>query len=189
MRLMLDSFTTPAMIIDSRGDVHAMNRMGRALLVGLEPMPSAAASHPRWLFLQPSTRELFTDWEMNARVSVGVLREAAGRYPRDRKLHALIGELSVASPEFRTWWAEHDVDARCRGPKRFRHPVVGELTMQVEALRLQDGERWLYAYAAEPGSHSAEALRLLGTWAATQDAEKTAAQTGVPHSPLPAPNE
>jgi transcriptional regulator with XRE-family HTH domain len=141
MRLMLDSLETPAIVIDLRGDVHAMNRMGRALLVGLEPMPSAAANHPRWLFLEPSTRDLFVDWEMMARVSVGVLREAAGRYPRDKALHALIGQLSVASPEFRSWWAEHEVDARCRGPKRFHHPVVGELVMQVEALQLGDGER------------------------------------------------
>ncbi|WP_433178142.1 helix-turn-helix domain-containing protein [Actinoallomurus sp. CA-150999] len=182
MRLMLDSLKTPAIIIDSRGDVHAMNRMGRALLVGLEPMPSAAASHPRWLFLEPSTRDLFTDWEMNARVSVGVLREAAGRYPRDKTLHALIGELSVASPEFRSWWAEHDVDARCRGPKRFHHPVVGELIMHVEALQFPDGERWLYSYSAEPESPSAEAIRLLGTWAATQDAEETSDQASVPRS-------
>ncbi|XRQ09971.1 helix-turn-helix domain-containing protein [Actinomadura welshii] len=170
MRLMLDSLRIPAFIIDPRGDVPAMNRMGRALLVGLEPM----ANHPRWLFLDPSTRELLPDWEMNARLSVGVLREAAGRYPRDERLHALVGELSVASPEFRSWWAEHEVDTRCRGRKRFRHPVVGELVLHVEALRLHDGERWLYAYSPEPGSQSADALRLLGTWTATQDAERTA---------------
>ncbi|MFG2249948.1 helix-turn-helix domain-containing protein [Spirillospora sp. NPDC048823] len=189
MRLMLDSLQFPAIVVDSRGDVHAMNRMGRALLVGLEPMPSAAASHPRWLFLQPAARDLLADWEMNARVSVGVLREAAGRYPRDRRLHALIGELSVASPEFRSWWAEHDVDVRCRGPKRFHHPVVGDLVMHVEALQLQDGERWLYTYAVEPGSHSAEALRLLGTWAATQDAEETDDQAELPRSTLHASSE
>ncbi|NGO70409.1 helix-turn-helix transcriptional regulator [Streptomyces boncukensis] len=178
MRLMLDSLQAPAIIVDSRGDVHAMNRMGRALLVGLEPMPSAAASHPRWLFLEPSTRELFTDWEMIARVSVGVLRETAGRYPRDRALHALVGELSVASPEFRSWWADHEVDARCHRPERFHHPVVGRLVMHVEALRLQDGERWLYTYAAEPESPSGEAIRLLGTWAATQDAQETNGTAG-----------
>jgi transcriptional regulator with XRE-family HTH domain len=174
MRLMLDSLEIPGFIIDVRGDVHAMNRMGRALLVGLEPMPSAAASHPRWLFLEPSTRKLFTDWEMIARSSVTVLREAAGRYPRDKSLHALIGELSVASPEFRAWWADHDVDARCRGLKRFHHPVVGELVVHTETLQLHDGDRWLYAYAVEPGSRSSEAMQLLGTWAATQDAEAAA---------------
>ena len=171
MRLMLDSLEVPAIIVDIRGDVPAMNRLGQAMFAGLSPGGSAARSHPRWLFLDPSARTLFTDWEMMARVSVGVLREAAGRYPRDTALHALIGELSVASPEFRSWWAEHDVDARCRGLKRFHHPVVGDLTMHVDVLQFQDGLRWLYAYAAEPGSSSADALRLLGTWAATQDAE------------------
>ncbi|MFI7686002.1 helix-turn-helix domain-containing protein [Streptomyces griseoaurantiacus] len=173
MRLVLDGMPTPAMVVDSFGDVHAMNRMGRALLVGLEPMPSATSSHLRWLFLDPSARELLVEWEMVARVSVGVLREAAGRYPRDPRMHHLVGELSVASAEFRGWWAGHEVDVRCRGTKRLRHPVVGELVLHVEAMRLQDGERWLYAYAAEPDSPSAQALRLLGTWAATQDAEQT----------------
>ena len=169
-RLLLDSLRVPASIIDFRGDVHAMNRLGRAVLVGLEPTPSPAASHPRWLYLQPAARELFSDWEMIARAGVGLLRAAAGRHPRDRRLHALVGELSVASPEFRSWWAEHDVDDRCRGLKRLQHPVVGELLVHFETLALQDGERRLYTYTAEPGSRSADALDLLGTWAATQDA-------------------
>jgi transcriptional regulator with XRE-family HTH domain len=182
-RIMLDSLQIPALIVDFRGDVHAMNRMGRAMLVGLEPMPSAAANHTRWLFLQPSTRELMAEWEMVARSSVAVLREAAGRHPRDTALHALIGELSVASPEFATWWAEHDVDVRCRGLKRFDHPVVGELTVHTETLQLQDGDRWLFAYAVEPGSRSAEAMALLGTWAATQDAEERSAARSVAAAP------
>ena len=171
MRLMLGSLEVPAIVIDIRGDVLAMNRLGQAMFAGLGPTGSAVSSHPRWLFLDPSARALFTDWEMMARTSVGVLREAVGRYPLDAQLHALIGELSVASPEFRNWWAEHDVDARCRGLKRFHHPIVGDLTMHVDVLQFQDGLRWLYAYAAEPGSSSADALRLLGTWAATQAAE------------------
>jgi hypothetical protein len=63
-----------------------------------------------------------TDWEVIARSSVAVLREAAGRHPRDRALQALVGELSVGSPEFRTWWAEHDVDVRGHpGHERRRH--------------------------------------------------------------------
>ncbi len=189
MRLMLDSLEIPGFIVDFRGDVLAMNRMGRAMMVGLEPMPSAAASHPRWVFLEPSTRELFTDWEMIARSAVAVLRESAGRHPRDKALHALIGELSVASPEFRAWWAEHDVDAHCRGRKRFHHPVVGEVIVHTETLELHDGDRWLYAYAVEPGSRSAEAMQLLGTWAATQDAEETADQATAPRPLLHASSE
>jgi transcriptional regulator with XRE-family HTH domain len=171
LRLMLDSLQVPAFVSDVRGDVQAMNRMGRALFPELEP----AASFPRWLFLQPSARALFAEWEMLARSSVATLREAAGRYPRDTTLHALIGELSVAGPEFRTWWADHEVDGRCRGRKRLRHPVVGELVVHTETLQLHHGDVWLYAYAVEPGTASAAALELLGSWAATQDAD-TAAQ-------------
>jgi transcriptional regulator with XRE-family HTH domain len=170
-RYMLDGLDIPAIVMDVRGDVRAMNPLARALLVGLEPAPSRSASHPRWLFLEPSTRDLMTDWEMVARSSVGVLRQVAGRYPRDKALQALIGELSVASPAFRTWWAEHDVSPRCHGPKRFHHPTVGELVVHVEALQLHDGAHWLYAYAVEPGSRSAEALQLLGSWSASQGFE------------------
>jgi len=60
-----------------------------------------------------------------------------------------------------------------------RDAAAGELITHVETLQLQDGERWLYAYAVEPGSRSAEAIRLLGTWAATQDAEE-ADQAKIP---------
>jgi transcriptional regulator with XRE-family HTH domain len=181
-RLLIESLDLPALVVDVRGDVHAMNRMGRALLAGLEPMPSPRSSHARWLFLEPATRALFTDWEMIARSSVAVLREAAGRHPRDTALHTLIGELSVASPEFRAWWADHEVDARCRGTKRFHHPVVGDLVVHTETMQLHGGERWLYAYAVQPGSPSAEAMALLGAWAATQDAEAACAP-----APAPAP--
>lgn len=168
-RLMLDSLEIPAIVMDSRGDVQAMNRMGHALLVGLEPAPATSSNHPRWLFLEPSTRELMADWEMVARSTVGVLRHALGRYPHDSGLRTLIGELSIASPEFRGWWAEHDVNPRCHGPKRFRHPIVGDIDIHVETMQLADGHHWLYAYAVEPDTRSAEAMRLLSSWSATEE--------------------
>lgn len=175
-RLMLQTLEMPALVVDFRGGVHAMNQMGQALMVGLQPVPPAAHSnHARWLFLEPSTRKLLLDWEMIARHTVALLRAAAGRHPRDTALQRLIGELAIASPEFGTWWADHDVDASCRGAKRFKHPVVGELFLHVEALQLQDSERWLYVYTAEPQTRSADALRMLGTWAATLDDEQVTA--------------
>ncbi len=183
-RLMLDGLEIPGLIVDIRGDVHAINRMGRALMVGLEAVPSRASSHARWLFLEPSARELLLDWDEIARGSVAVLRETAARYPHDTTLHSLIGELSVASPEFRTRWADHDVSARCQGHKRLRHPVVGDLDVHTDTLRLPDGERYLYLYSVAPGSRSDKAMRLLGTWAATQDAELTADRAGGARSGL-----
>jgi hypothetical protein len=92
----------------------------------------------------------------------------AGRHPDDPHLSALVGELTVRSPEFAAMWAEHEVLRRAHGTKRYRHPVVGELTIAYEALPLADGsEQTLYLYTAEPGSASADALRLLASWSLT----------------------
>jgi transcriptional regulator with XRE-family HTH domain len=162
--LLLDGLDAPAMVLDLRGDVYAINQLGEGLLVGLRALPSKNANHTRWLFLDTAARSLLLDWEVVARSSVHVLREAAARHPHDAALHALIGELSVVSPEFRHWWAEHDVAGRCHGIKRFRHPVVGDLELHVEALQLPDEDRWLYTYMPARDSQSAQSLQLLSNW-------------------------
>lgn len=164
-RLLVDGLDAPAMVIDVRGEVQAMNRLGAALLVGLEPSASGPANHTRWVFLDPAARELLVDWEAVARSTVRVLREAVGRYPRDAALLALVDELTGSSPEFAAWWPEHDVAARCHGPKQYRHPVVGPIELHAEALQLDGEDRWLYTYLPEPGSRSAQSLRLLESWA------------------------
>jgi hypothetical protein len=56
------------------------------------------------------------------------------------------------------------------GVKHFNHPVVGELHLNFNRLDLAaDPGLTIFTYAAEPGSRSEEALRLLGSWAATVD--------------------
>jgi hypothetical protein len=53
--------------------------------------------------------------------------------------------------------------------------VVGELSLSYNRLDLPvDHGLTIFTYAAEPGSRSEEALKLLGSWAATVDnAEST----------------
>jgi hypothetical protein len=61
------------------------------------------------------------------------------------------------------------------GVKRFHHPVVGELSLSFNRLDLAaDHGLTIFTYAAEPGSRSEEALRLLGSWAATVDDAESA---------------
>jgi hypothetical protein len=61
------------------------------------------------------------------------------------------------------------------GVKRFRHPVVGDLTLAYEALDLAaDPGLRISAYTAEPGTPSEDALNLLASWAATMDQAETA---------------
>ncbi|MCZ9338499.1 transcriptional regulator, partial [Streptomyces sp. TRM76130] len=48
-----------------------------------------------------------------------------------------------------------------------RHPLVGELTLSFETFRLvDDADQSLITHHAEPGSRSADALRLLASWSA-----------------------
>jgi transcriptional regulator with XRE-family HTH domain len=169
VRLLLDSIPTPAFVIGRRLDILATNRMARAMLGDFDAKPVRDRNHARWIFLDPATRDLYVDWPVVARENVAILRRDAGRYPHDTELQALIGELSVASPEFRTWWADHDVLARSYGTKRYNHPIVGPMTIQYEASALGDEDQVLYIYSVEPGTPSADAMALLGSWAATED--------------------
>ena len=99
---------------------------------------------------------------------VAIMRAEAGRDPNDKGLQDLVGELSTRSDVFRQLWGAHDVWTHGTGTKRFNHPVVGELTLAYEELIITaDPGCVLMIYTAEPGSPSAERLRLLASWAAT----------------------
>ena len=56
------------------------------------------------------------------------------------------------------------------GRKRIHHPVVGDLELTYESFELPaDPGLSLSTYTAEPGSASADALKLLASWAASTD--------------------
>ncbi|MFF2845203.1 helix-turn-helix domain-containing protein [Streptomyces sp. NPDC058001] len=155
----------PAYIVGRRSDVLAWNRLAAALFGDWGSLPAQERNWARFVFLDPASRELFIDWDGKAADIVSTLRMDAGCYPDDPRLSALVGELSVKSDEFRRLWATHDVKEKGHGVKRLRHAVVGELTLPFESFRLaDDADQILVTYHAEPGSPSAEALRLLASW-------------------------
>lgn len=170
LRQLLDSLAShPAFITNRRSDVLASNRLARALLTDFDAMPARQRNYARWMFLDPSARSLFVDWEEQARASVESLRLALGADPGDRATQALVEELATESPRFARWWDEHGVFQRTHGSKRLRHPVAGDLTIQYESLALPgDSDQILFVYSTEPGSESARALELLGSWAVSE---------------------
>jgi transcriptional regulator with XRE-family HTH domain len=167
VQMLLDGLDHPAFVLGRRMDILATNRMARALLTDFDAWPPRERNHARWIFLDPATRELYLDWPVVARDNVAILRHDAAQHPDDPQLRELIGELSIASPEFRAWWAEHDVATRNSGTKRYRHPVVGEMKIHFEAMRLAMGTSAVHL-PVEPGTPSHDAMRLLATWAATR---------------------
>jgi transcriptional regulator with XRE-family HTH domain len=160
---LLDSLRdTPAMIIGCRMDVLAANRLARVLYTDFDAMPRRERNVARYVFLDPAARELFTDWAAAGRDAVASLRLYAGSHPQDPVLTEMIAELSDKDDDFHRWWSDHDVVDHAYGTKNYRHPLVGELTLDFESLPVPGGpDQTLILQMAEPGSPSARALRLL----------------------------
>jgi MmyB-like transcription regulator ligand binding domain len=79
-----------------------------------------------------------------------------------------VGERSTRSEEFRFRWAAGDVRLHRTGLKHIHHPTVRDLHLAYEVMELPaDPGLSLVAFSAEAGSPTADALRLLGSWAAT----------------------
>jgi transcriptional regulator with XRE-family HTH domain len=171
---LLDAMTGAAAHIgNDRLDILGANPLGRALYLEMfdgQERPNTA----RFVFLDPRARDFYLDWDRIARDVVATLRSAAGRNPHDRELIDLVGELSTRSDEFRQHWAR-DVRFHISGVKRFHHTQVGDLELNYERLEVVfDTGLTIFAYTADPGTRSTEALSLLGSLAATSAAERTA---------------
>jgi transcriptional regulator with XRE-family HTH domain len=170
LQAMLDATQLPAAIYSRRSDVLAWNDLAAALVTDFAALPPRERNMARLVFLHPDVARRYADWPGKARELVAQLRLATGAAPDDTELAALVGELSVKSPEFARLWATHRVREKTRGSHRYRHPVVGELTLHYESFRLPDApDQSLVWQAAEPGSPDEETLRLLASWIA-QDA-------------------
>jgi hypothetical protein len=162
---------TPAFVLSGRGDILAANHLGRALFSPVYADPERPPNNARFVFLNPNATEFFRHWDEVANDTVAMLRAEAGRDLYDRRLTDLIGELSTRSEDFRRRWAAHNVRMHTTGVKLLHHPVVGDLDLPFETFPLPGGpSQFLLTYTAEPASPTQDALNLLASWAATNDA-------------------
>jgi transcriptional regulator with XRE-family HTH domain len=169
---MLDAMTdAPAWVRNGRHDIVAMNQLARALYAPVLAGPRRPANTTRFVYLEPDVAEqFFVDYDRIAKDAAAMLRLEAGRNPHDQALIELVGELSTQSELFRRQWASHDVKFHRSGQKRLRHPVVGQLDLDFESMELasEPGHR-LNVYTAAAGTPTADALKLLASWAATEE--------------------
>jgi transcriptional regulator with XRE-family HTH domain len=162
----------PAFVRNGRMDVLATNALGRAFYDEVFDGPGQG-NLARFCFLDERAKAFYPDWEAAADITVSILRTEAGRDPRDKNLHDLIGELSTLSDAFRVRWGAHNVRRHGSGTKTFVHHSVGEIVLAYEGMELTDepGLSFLI-YTAEPGSPSEERLQLLASLAATAQQEQ-----------------
>ncbi|WP_405965110.1 helix-turn-helix transcriptional regulator [Streptomyces sp. NBC_00723] len=154
-----------AIVLSAAYEVIAWNDLAAALLEDFSALPRRDRNLVRRAFLEPrrdGTRLYsVSDADEFARTAAQHLRGAAGRYPGDPELTALIDELLTGSAEFAELWAAHEVTARPTLCKTFDHPLVGLVTVNCDVLDITDRDQRVVIYTAAPGSPSEEALRLL----------------------------
>ena len=168
---LLDSMTdAPAWVRNNRHDFLAGNRLAFALYADMFADPVRPANSARFVFLSEKAKDFWPNWERTADDIVAMLRSEAGSNPYDRDLSDLIGELSTRSETFRVRWAAHNVRFHRTGTKRLHHSVVGDLELSYDSMEItSDPGLTFLAYTAEPGTPSADALKVLASWAATNE--------------------
>ncbi|MER7740598.1 helix-turn-helix transcriptional regulator [Streptomyces sp. NPDC096538] len=157
---LLQSVGLPAFVTDRTLDVIAVNPLASALV----PSVRVGENRLRSFFLDPAERDLHADWSHTAAQCVAVFRRRLGSDVDDPRVVRLVGELSLASAEFRKVWARHDVRPVVDKPIRMNHPQVGRLSLTLSKLDVDGPDGlMLAAYHAAPGSEDAERLALLAS--------------------------
>jgi transcriptional regulator with XRE-family HTH domain len=175
---LLEVMGAPAFVAGRHLDVLACN----ALMTALAPNVRVGENRLRSLFLDPAERALHPDWDRTAPQCVATFRNQLGSDAGDPRAVQLVGELCIASEEFRRAWARHDVKPLRGEPVRMDHPQVGELSLAVSKLYVDGTDNMMViAFHAAPGTPDAERLALLAALVAGP-----ADGRGLLHQPDPA---
>ena len=154
---------TPVGVFSAAWDVITWNPMWAALQ-GDPSVYTATTGNLVWRgFLGDTSHILLGDPERRAfeRDIVADLRSAAGRYPTDPSLAALVADLLAHSPRFESIWAEAPVSLHLSAKKTMDTPLVGRITLDCDVLTAPGSDLHVVVYTAEPGTPDADRLELL----------------------------
>ena len=92
----------------------------------------------RLMFTRPYFRETFIDWENVARGMLEQFRGVYDLWSDSVEFIQLANDLSALSPEFETWWNNHDVRVNNSGEKRMNHPQLGPIKLEYSTFQSND---------------------------------------------------
>lgn len=157
-----------AYVVNPAFRVLAANATGAAL-IGPTQFEHGTLSY---VFLDPSAKHYFGNWDVVARASVSALRLAAGYARPHPEVPPLVDRLLRESPEFVRLWDDQTVAGLSVTEKTIHHPDVGRLTLVYQTFDVRDspGQQLTIATAKRGSAASADALALLGSLHATRSA-------------------
>ncbi len=139
----------PAYALNPSWNVVAWNEAAAALFGNFANLAPVRRNIMWRLFLDPTWRSLFVDWDEVAASVVAQFRVQAARFPATPAIATLVASLKEQSQAFAALWSKHAVAAPQVWRKRFVHPQFGTLIMTYSALQAQgeDGDITVVIYA------------------------------------------
>lgn len=159
VRRILDRFEdVPVIVIDPAWTIVEANGMAEAMLSPHLAGENAARRQflgPQWVDRDPAESDRFE------RDIAGDLHIQLARHPHDPALKDLIAELRARSERFGRLWADPPATGSASSRKTFRHPTVGQITVDCDHLELVGSDLRIVLWTAAIGSPDANALQLL----------------------------
>ncbi|MCG7379421.1 helix-turn-helix transcriptional regulator [Paenibacillus sp. ACRSA] len=152
----------PAYITDAKMNVLAWNHLALSVFGPFGTADSRERNMIWRIFMLPSYRTMFVDWEDLAESLLGHFRVMYSQNLEDTWYSEFITEMTENSPEFSTMWENYEVRCTSKHPQAITHPQVGLLNLSTLVLPVQNGSgQFLHAFTPDLQDGSSERLAQL----------------------------
>lgn len=157
----------PAYVIGRRWDILAWNIAAEQVLLLSNGAPPYDHNAIWRIFANPLSFNLYSpSWEQVAQKMLAEFRADSVRYADEEWFKGFIADLQRISPEFRTWWPQHDVRGKNDALKTIQHPVLGCLMFEHTTLQVPTApELKIMIYTPLPETDTLEKLQQLSNTA------------------------
>ncbi|WP_188963350.1 helix-turn-helix transcriptional regulator [Deinococcus aquiradiocola] len=158
LQQVLDAFLpAPALLLNQHWERTAQNATAEYL--EFFPQLGDGACLLDLMFLGAEARAIVRDWPDQARQLVAAFRLDSSRYTNDDWFPQKVRQLSAASPDFATFWAERQVRDHAAVHMHLQHPEFGLLALNATWLQVSGTPHFkILVCTADPGSPTAAAL-------------------------------
>jgi len=152
----------PAYVLDQCFNVLAWNRSADAVFGDFSKTSGRERNQVWSMFTKPSYRQLYADWESQARSTLAQFRASYAVNIGNEWFKKFIEALMRASPEFKSWWHNHDVQGIVEGDVELNHPKVGYLKLDHISYGVTGNHNLtLRVYTPMPSTDTADKIRQL----------------------------